>query len=120
MSIVHTMTTILIFITIFAHQVASTTFNNVTSNNNNNIINNVNRFSNNSSVFNKTIASDNYYVDDIISSSANNRVRRSPMYQNEFAVYIPSGSAVADNVASKYGFSNMGQVSLFSIFHLNL
>lgn len=39
------------------------------------------------------------------------RPRRSPIFQNEFAVYIPSGDAAADEVAAKYGFSNEGQVS---------
>lgn len=39
------------------------------------------------------------------------RPRRSPMYQNEFAVYIPSGAEAADAVAGKYGFTNKGQVS---------
>lgn len=38
------------------------------------------------------------------------RPRRSPIYQNEFAVYIPSGDAAADEVAAKHGFSNEGQV----------
>lgn len=39
------------------------------------------------------------------------RPRRSPIYQNEFAVYIPSGAAAADAVAARYGFTNEGQVS---------
>lgn len=39
------------------------------------------------------------------------RPRRSPIYQNEFAVYIPSGEEAADAVAGKYGFTNRGQVS---------
>lgn len=37
--------------------------------------------------------------------------RRIPIYQNEFAVHIPSGAEVADRIAHKYGFQNMGQVS---------
>lgn len=45
------------------------------------------------------------------SSAMARRPRRSPIYQNEFAVYIPSGAATADAVASKYGFRNTGQVS---------
>lgn len=36
--------------------------------------------------------------------------RRIPIYQNEFAVHIPSGAEVADRIAHKYGFENMGQV----------
>lgn len=45
------------------------------------------------------------------SSSSNNKLRRDPIYQNEFAVYIPDGVDVADRIAGKHGFSNMGQVS---------
>lgn len=37
--------------------------------------------------------------------------RRVPIYQNEFAVHIPNGAEVADRIAHKYGFQNMGQVS---------
>lgn len=33
-----------------------------------------------------------------------------PIYQNEFAVYIPKGSDSANAVASRYGFDNLGQV----------
>lgn len=36
--------------------------------------------------------------------------RRIPIYQNEFAVHIPTGAEVADRIAHKYGFQNMGQV----------
>lgn len=50
------------------------------------------------------------------SSAIPRRPRRSPIYQNEFAVYIPSGAETADAVASKYGFSNMGQVSARPIY----
>lgn len=39
------------------------------------------------------------------------RLRRSPIFQNEFAVYVPNGEEMADSIAGKYGFSNMGQVS---------
>lgn len=34
-----------------------------------------------------------------------------PIYQNEFAVYIPKGQTTADAIAHRYGFENMGQVS---------
>lgn len=40
------------------------------------------------------------------------RLKRSPIFQNEFAVYVPNGGDMADSIAGKYGFSNMGQVSL--------
>lgn len=36
---------------------------------------------------------------------------RQPMYTNEFAVHIPAGKYIADVIADKYGFINMGQVS---------
>lgn len=39
------------------------------------------------------------------------RLRHSPIFQNEFAVYVPNGEEMADSIAGKYGFSNMGQVS---------
>lgn len=37
--------------------------------------------------------------------------RPAVIYQNEFAVFISDGLAVADAVAAKHGFTNMGQVS---------
>lgn len=37
---------------------------------------------------------------------------RQPMYTNEFAVHVPAGPEMADIIASKYGFTNMGQVSV--------
>lgn len=44
-------------------------------------------------------------------SSSSSRLRRSPIYHNEFAVYIPSGIEAADSIADKHGFANGGQVS---------
>lgn len=38
--------------------------------------------------------------------------RPAVIYQNEFAVFIQGGGAVADSVAAKLGFTNMGQVIL--------
>jgi hypothetical protein len=38
------------------------------------------------------------------------RGRPQPVYLNEFAVYIPGGPGVADDIAHKYGFTNLGQV----------
>lgn len=37
--------------------------------------------------------------------------RPQPMYQNEFAVFIPGGLDKANEIAEKHGFTNMGQVS---------
>lgn len=42
---------------------------------------------------------------------SSNKLKRDPVYQNEFAVYVPGGADVADSIASKHGFTNMGQVS---------
>jgi hypothetical protein len=46
--------------------------------------------------------------------------RPAVIYQNEFAVFIPGGAAVADNVAVKLGYTNMGQVSSEILFFLIL
>lgn len=40
--------------------------------------------------------------------------RTPPVYQNEFAVYIPKGIEKAFEIADKHGFSNMGQVRITS------
>lgn len=44
------------------------------------------------------------------------RIKRAAIYQNEFAVYVPDGWEAADDIASKHGFTNMGQVSLFLFY----
>lgn len=36
--------------------------------------------------------------------------RQMPIYMNQFAVHIPKGKEVADEVAAKHGFRNIGQV----------
>lgn len=56
--------------------------------------------------------------------SSGRKLKRQSIYQNEFAVYIPNGVAVADKVAAKHGFTNTGQVSsvlieFLSCGHLN-
>lgn len=63
----------------------------------------------------RTIEYSNYtdYYDGLIDTDANIRVKRQPIYQNEFAVYIPNGADVANRIADKYGFTNLGQVSFF-------
>lgn len=38
------------------------------------------------------------------------RQRRRPIYSNEFAVHVPDGPEVADEIARKHGFENKGQV----------
>lgn len=35
---------------------------------------------------------------------------RQAVYSNEFAVHIPAGKGAADQIASKHGFTNIGQV----------
>lgn len=42
--------------------------------------------------------------------------RPSVIYQNEFAVFITEGVEVANQIATKHGFTNMGQVSKSSSF----
>jgi hypothetical protein len=37
--------------------------------------------------------------------------REEPLYSNEFAVHIPEGNDVADEIATKHDFVNRGQVS---------
>lgn len=70
-------------------------------------------YSDNSSVYN-VIANED--ISGSYFSPSTSRLRRSPIFQNEFAVYIPSGTDVADSLADKYGFSNLGQVSFFNFF----
>lgn len=41
--------------------------------------------------------------------------RQQPIYMNQFAVHIPSGHADADEIASKHGFRNLGQVVLKTV-----
>lgn len=43
--------------------------------------------------------------------SSSRKLRRSPIYHNEFAVYVPYGANEADAVANRHGFTNAGQVS---------
>ena len=38
-------------------------------------------------------------------------------YTNSWAVEIPGGRAVADDVARRHGFLNMGQVSLYKLMY---
>ncbi|EDW82572.1 uncharacterized protein Dwil_GK25062 [Drosophila willistoni] len=41
-----------------------------------------------------------------------------PIYTNEFAVYIPAGKSVADEIAAKYGFTNKGQIGALIDYYL--
>lgn len=47
--------------------------------------------------------------------------RPTTIFQNEFAVYIPNGEDIADGLAAKYGFTNLGQVSpiVFDFFFIS-
>lgn len=45
-------------------------------------------------------------------SAASMSSRPPIIYHNEFALYIPSGLSKANEIAEKYGFINMGQVSV--------
>lgn len=44
--------------------------------------------------------------------------RKQPIYSNQFAVYIPEGRNVADTVASKSGFQNLGQIGSLKNYYL--
>lgn len=69
----------------------------------------------NESVF-KNVTDNNHPYDKDLYSSSSRRLKRTPIYQNEFAVYVPTGSAMADEIAYKHGFTNMGSVSSNSCF----
>ncbi|XP_033150164.1 furin-like protease 2 isoform X1 [Drosophila busckii] len=40
------------------------------------------------------------------------------IFTNEFAVHIPAGKSVADDIASKHGFTNKGQIGALEEFYL--
>lgn len=62
-----------------------------------------------------------FIVDNEIEEFTNvSLLRPQVIYQNEFAVHILGGSEVANEVARRHGFTNMGQVSLHHLlFNLN-
>lgn len=100
-----------IFIAILHCQTANGAYTGNSYRNNNN---------NNSDSFNSVYSNNNAstavdFMDDDFDSASFiqnlNKLRRQPIYQNEFAVYVPKGLDVADSVAAKFGFTNMGQVS---------
>lgn len=37
--------------------------------------------------------------------------RQQPLYMNQFALHVPDGKEVADQIAEKHGLLNIGQVS---------
>ncbi|CAL4115754.1 unnamed protein product [Meganyctiphanes norvegica] len=40
------------------------------------------------------------------------------VYHNQFAVHIPEGSKAADEISSKYGFVNLGQIGALDNYFL--
>lgn len=34
-----------------------------------------------------------------------------PIFHNQFAVHVPAGEEIADSIAAKHGFTNLGKVS---------
>ncbi|XP_058061771.1 furin-like protease 2 [Anopheles bellator] len=59
---------------------------------------------------------------DAVSPKAVRCPRPAAIYMNEFAVYIPNGVDVADSVAHRLGFSNLGQIGAlkgYYLFHHN-
>lgn len=61
-----------------------------------------------------------YYRNSPPAANTNGRLKRTPIYHNEFAVYIPGGGEMADTLAHKYGYVNMGQVRYFLHYLINL
>ncbi|XP_052566318.1 furin-like protease 2 isoform X1 [Culex pipiens pallens] len=55
-----------------------------------------------------------------VSGGPRTRSRNRPeaIYLNEFAVYIPTGADVADIIADKYGFANLGQIGPLKGYYL--
>lgn len=100
------------------HDSPSYYYNNPNTNNNNTHSDSFSSVYSNSS--NNTII---LAVDENIDGGSNhfltnlNKLRRQPIYQNEFALYIPKGDDVADQVATKFGFTNMGQVRFASLYN---
>uniref|UniRef100_A0A1A9W1F8 Peptidase S8 pro-domain domain-containing protein n=1 Tax=Glossina brevipalpis TaxID=37001 RepID=A0A1A9W1F8_9MUSC len=67
--------------------------------------------------------SENYDVDDdfnlhdelLDSFCSSHSLPHKPYYTNEFAVHIPAGHDMANIIAQKYGFANMGQRMVFAL-----
>lgn len=62
--------------------------------------------------------SDDSYSDFNTDSLSKRKLPQMPVYLNEFAVHIPAGWEVADAIASKYGFTNMGQIGSLKNYYL--
>ncbi|XP_061400858.1 furin-like protease 2, partial [Musca vetustissima] len=67
-------------------------------------------------------AADDYLLqfhDDLLDSfRGTHSLPRQPMYTNEFAVHIPAGPEMADLIANRYGFTNMGQIGALKDYYL--
>lgn len=77
-----------------------------------------------SSVYSSNVITSSAIGDDydsarnFVHSPAPSRLRRSPIYHNEFAVYIPSGIDAANAIADQFGFTNEGQVSYCLFYYV--
>lgn len=94
---------IIFFLTVLSCQIDSTTGANFSDSSENSSKQFVNNFVDRMMMLNDDLSAKNYYSASL--------VKRTPIFQNEFAVYIPSGQEEANRVAAKYGFTNLGQVS---------
>ncbi|XP_059222311.1 furin-like protease 2 isoform X2 [Stomoxys calcitrans] len=57
--------------------------------------------------------------DDLLDSfRGTHSLPRRPLYTNEFAVHIPAGPDMADIIADKYGFTNLGQIGALKDYYL--
>ena len=54
----------------------------------------------------------------IVLISVSGQVASTATYHNQFALFIPSGPSMADNLASKHGFINMGQIGTLENYYL--
>ena len=50
--------------------------------------------------------------------SVGNNVSATATFQNQFALFIPSGTSTADTLASKHGFINLGQIGSLDNYYL--
>ena len=54
----------------------------------------------------------------IVLISVSGQVASTATYHNQFALFIPSGPSMADNLASKHGFINIGQIGTLDNYYL--
>ena len=53
-----------------------------------------------------------------LATAPGNNYASGALYSSSWAVEVRGGAAVADTLAHKYGFTNLGQVKLTALLHL--